>query len=105
MKTKLHFKGALVLLFIFSATLFIQGQTTIYTEGFETNFDSNTNGWTLTSPTGNMNWEGDNNATGSGGTGPNFPNSGTYYVYVEASGSVSLPKEATMTSPTIDLSG
>ncbi|MFK5880210.1 MAG: hypothetical protein QM478_12040, partial [Flavobacteriaceae bacterium] len=98
-----HFK--LVFLLFLLTISFNSISQTIYSEDFETNFDSDTNGWTLTSPTSNMNWEGNNNATPSSGTGPDFPNTGTYYAYVESSGSTTLPKEATMTSPSIDLSG
>ncbi|KAA5821894.1 choice-of-anchor D domain-containing protein [Algibacter amylolyticus] len=93
----------LVCCLLFSS--FLLSQTAIYSEGFETNFDINTNGWTLTSPSGSMFWEGGFNATPSNGTGPNVPNSGTYYAFIESSGTNAFFKEASMTSPSIDLSG
>ncbi len=107
MKTKLLCgKAIAVLALLFSIIGY--GQTTIYSEGFETNFDTDTNGWTLTSPTSNMNWEG-GSATGtpSGGTGPNGANSGSYFMFTEAStgGDTGTNKEAVATSPSIDLSG
>ncbi|AUP78016.1 LamG-like jellyroll fold domain-containing protein [Flavivirga eckloniae] len=77
----------------------------IYSEDFETDFDVDTNGWTLSSPTSNMNWEGGNGGTPSGGTGPSGANTGSYYAFVESSGTNAFFKEAIMTSPSINLTG
>ncbi|GAA3622486.1 choice-of-anchor D domain-containing protein [Flavivirga jejuensis] len=103
-KTITYIIGLLISISTFSQT--------IYSEDFETNFDVDTNGWTLSSPTGNMNWEGGNtngvpssSGTPSGGTGPSAANSGNFFTYVESSGANALLKEAIITSPSIDLSG
>ncbi|MBP2834124.1 S8 family serine peptidase [Aquimarina sp. U1-2] len=73
-----------------------------YNEGFE-----NTLGAWTQSTTDDINWTVDTGRTPSNGTGPSSANQGTYYIYVEASGTgTGFPdKQAILTSPCFDLSG
>ncbi len=52
---------------------------------------------------GNGSWLYDNNFTGSSGTGPSAPHSGSHYIFFETS--TGGPTSGSMVSPAIDLSG
>lgn len=73
-----------------------------YSEGFE-----NTLGAWTQSTADDINWTVDASGTPSNNTGPSSASQGTYYVYVEASGSgTGYPnKRAILNSPCFDLSG
>jgi hypothetical protein len=72
-----------------------------YSEGFENTLG----GWTQ-STADDINWTVDASGTPSSGTGPSSASQGTYYVYVEASGTAGYPtKQAILNSPCFDLSG
>ncbi|MBC8755247.1 DUF5011 domain-containing protein [Kordia sp. YSTF-M3] len=73
-----------------------------YSEGFENTLG----GWTQSSAD-DIDWTVDASGTPSGSTGPSSASQGTYYVYVEASGSgTGYPtKQAILNSPCFDLSG
>ncbi|WP_046745733.1 S8 family serine peptidase [Kordia zhangzhouensis] len=73
-----------------------------YSEGFE-----NTLGAWSQSSADDIDWTIDASGTPSGSTGPSSASQGTYYVYVEASGSgTGYPnKQAILNSPCFDLSG
>lgn len=58
--------------------------------------------WTGDFNTGNGSWQFDNNTTTSSNTGPTGPQSGTHYMFFEASGNTTLTASAV--SPAIDLS-
>ncbi|QHI37365.1 PII-type proteinase [Kordia antarctica] len=71
-----------------------------YTEGFENTLG----GWTQSSAD-DIDWIVDASGTPSSNTGPASASQGTYYVYVEASGSAGFPtKQAILNSPCFDLS-
>ncbi len=72
-----------------------------YSEGFE-----NTLGNWSQSTADNIDWTINNNGTPSNNTGPSAASKGTYYLYVEASGSgTGFPnKQAILNSPCFDLS-
>ncbi|ELR70752.1 hypothetical protein C900_03360 [Fulvivirga imtechensis AK7] len=71
-----------------------------YNEGFE-----NTIGAWTQSTDDDVNWTVDANGTPSSGTGPSSAAQGSYYIYVEASGSGYPNKRAIITSPCFDLGG
>lgn len=72
-----------------------------YSEGFENTLG----GWTQ-STADNTNWTVDAAGTPSSGTGPASASQGTYYIYVEASGTAGYPnKQAILNSPCFNLSG
>ncbi|WP_438710647.1 choice-of-anchor B family protein [Aquimarina muelleri] len=71
-----------------------------YNESFE-----NTLGVWTQSSTDNIDWTIDANGTPSNNTGPSSATQGTYYIYVEASGTEGFPnKQAIINSPCFDLS-
>ena len=70
-----------------------------YTESYENTLG----GWTQ-STADDINWTVDANGTPSSGTGPSSAITGSYYIYVEASGSAGYPnKRAIINSPCYDL--
>ncbi|MFC5045362.1 reprolysin-like metallopeptidase [Aquimarina hainanensis] len=69
-----------------------------YKQGFE-----NTIGNWIQSTNDNLNWTVDANGTPSRNTGPSNAAQGTYYLYIEASGSGFPRKRAIITSPCLDL--
>ncbi len=73
-----------------------------YAQGFE-----NTLGTWTQSTADDIDWTVSSRGTPSNGTGPSGANQGSYYIYVEASGSnVGFPnKQAILNSPCYDLSG
>ncbi|MEW7289314.1 S8 family serine peptidase [Aquimarina sp. 2304DJ70-9] len=73
-----------------------------YNEGFE-----NTLGAWTQSTADDINWTVDASGTPSNGTGPSSATQGSYYIFVEASGSgTGFPnKQAILNSPCFDLSG
>ena len=73
-----------------------------YTQGFENTFGS----WSQSS-SDDIDWSVNSSSTPSSNTGPASANQGTYYIYVEASGSgTGYPtKQAIINSPCFDLSG
>lgn len=73
-----------------------------YAEGFESTLGA----WTNASGD-DLNWERDASGTPSSGTGPSSASEGSYYIYVEVSGSgTGYPtKRAILNSPCFDLSG
>lgn len=71
-----------------------------YTAGLENSL----NGWTQDG-NDDLNWTFRSGTTPSSNTGPSSASQGTYYLYVEASGSAGYPnKGAILTSPCFDLS-
>lgn len=75
-------RKALLLFLTFSSfALFGQVTSYPYAEGWETSIS-----WTQ-STADNLNWTQDANGTPSGSTGPSTANEGTFYAYVETSGS------------------
>lgn len=70
-----------------------------YAEGFE-----NTIGAWTQSTSDDLNWTVDANGTPSSNTGPSSAIQGSYYIYVEASGSGYPNKRAIINSPCFDLS-
>ncbi|WP_431133209.1 immunoglobulin-like domain-containing protein [Psychroserpens mesophilus] len=71
-----------------------------YNEGFENTLGA----WTQSSAD-DINWTVDANGTPSSNTGPSSAFQGSYYVYVEASGSAGYPtKQAILNSPCFNLS-
>ncbi|WP_246223971.1 T9SS-dependent choice-of-anchor J family protein [Fulvivirga kasyanovii] len=70
-----------------------------YSEGFE-----NTIGAWTQSTSDDLNWTVDANGTPSSSTGPSSAAEGSYYIYVEASGSGYPNKQAIINSPCFDLS-
>ena len=72
-----------------------------YSEGFENTLGA----WTQSSAD-DIDWTINSGGTPSGSTGPSSANQGTYYIYVEASGTAGYPtKQAIINSPCYDLSG
>lgn len=70
-----------------------------YSESFENTLGA----WTQSSAD-NIDWTVDANGTPSSSTGPSAASAGSYYVYVEASGSNYPTKTATLVSPCFNLS-
>gem|GEM_PF-332424 len=71
-----------------------------YTEGFESSLGA----WTQ-STADDLNWTRDANGTPSSGTGPSSAAEGSFYMFVEASGTAGYPtKQAILNSPCFDLS-
>ncbi|MEM7185105.1 MAG: GEVED domain-containing protein [Bacteroidota bacterium] len=73
-----------------------------YSESFESSFGV----WTQ-STNDDLNWTRDSGGTPSNNTGPSSGSSGSFYIYVEASGNgTGYPnKQAILNSPCVDLSG
>ena len=110
-KTTLNNLGRFTIPILLFAALIsnkVNGQcgTTINTYAYTEDFESGVGAWTQNGAD-DLNWSQRSNNTPSNNTGPSGAASGTYYYYIEASGSgTGYPnKVAILESPCFDLSG
>ncbi|MFK2821340.1 LamG-like jellyroll fold domain-containing protein, partial [Flavobacteriaceae sp. LMIT009] len=110
-KTTLNNLGRFTISILLFAALIsnkVNGQcgTTINTYAYTEDFESGVGAWTQNGAD-DLNWSQRSNNTPSNNTGPSGAASGTYYYYIEASGSgTGYPsKVAILESPCFDLSG